>query len=402
MRDLAIERIAYLVQFGEPCARIRGLQKRAIFVMAGAVEQVSHGRTKVHHRASGPQHVAVFLAQYHAAARGEHYVTQRREFVHHRGFAGAKTGLVLELENHRYLHAGAILDDVIRVAECFLQAFCQDAADRGLARTHHSDQEDAARQVDPRLRSVFQGCLVHTAILAKPVVHGQAAKNRTAANDAAVPGERWVQRTVSVSLTTLGVTKINSSRLSLRRRSWRNRMPMTGMSPSIGTLVLVLDSSCSKMPPMPTVPPLSTSTSVEICLVSIDGPALVLAPTLSLLTCNFMMMLSLGVICGFTFRLRVALRNDTLVAPLLVACWYGISVPCSIVASTLSAVMTRGLEMILPLPSACRAVISRLRNFDIASFIRISENCPGSTPPRPGAGMLVESPSVKKSGVPEI
>ena len=52
---------------------------------------------------------------------------------------------------------------------------------------------------------------------------------------------------------------------------------MTGMSPSIGTLVLVLDSSCSKMPPMPTVPPFSTSTSVEICLVSIDGPALVFA-----------------------------------------------------------------------------------------------------------------------------
>ncbi len=55
--------------------------------------------------------------------------------------------------------------------------------------------------------------------------------------------------------------------------------------------------------------------------MSIEGPALVLAPTLSLLTFNFMMMLSLGVICGLTFRLRVAFRNDTLVAPLLVACW---------------------------------------------------------------------------------
>ena len=30
-----------------------------------------------------------------------------------------------------------------------------------------------------------------------------------------------------------------------------------------------------KMPPMPTVPPFSTSTSVVTCLVSMDGPAVV-------------------------------------------------------------------------------------------------------------------------------
>ena len=63
-----------------------------------------------------------------------------------------------------------------------------------------------------------------------------------------------------------------------------------------------------------------------------------------------MITLSSGVIWGLTFRLSVALRNETLVAPLLVACWYGISVPCSISASMLSPVMTRGLEMILPSP----------------------------------------------------
>ena len=73
------------------------------------------------------------------------------------------------------------------------------------------------------------------------------------------------------------------------------------------------------------------------------------------------MMLSSGVICGFTLSDSVAFLNDTLVAPLEVACWYGISVPCSIVASTLSAVITRGLEMILPLPSACSAESSRFR-----------------------------------------
>ena len=67
------------------------------------------------------------------------------------------------------------------------------------------------------------------------------------------------------------------------------------------------------------------------------------------------------VICGFTLRERLALRKDTLVAPEEVACWYGISVPCSITASTWSAVSTRGLEMVLPLPSASSAEISRFR-----------------------------------------
>ena len=73
------------------------------------------------------------------------------------------------------------------------------------------------------------------------------------------------------------------------------------------------------------------------------------------------MTLPSGVICGFTLSARLALRNDTAVAPEEVACWYGISVPCSISASTWSAVSTRGLEMILPLPSASSAESSRLR-----------------------------------------
>src|SRR5262245_42161169 len=73
-----------------------------------------------------------------------------------------------------------------------------------------------------------------------------------------------------------------------------------------------------------------------------------------------MMMLPSGVICGFTLSDRLALRNDIAVAPLDVACWYGSSVPCSMIASWLFAVMTRGLEMILPLPSASSAESSRV------------------------------------------
>src|SRR3972149_5002526 len=101
-----------------------------------------------------------------------------------------------------------------------------------------------------------------------------------------------------------------------------------------------------------------------------------------------MMMLSSGVICGLTLSDRVAFLKDTLVAPLDVACWYGISVPCSIVASTWSAVITRGLEMILPLPSACNADTSRLRKRDNASLNKITENTPGTLPARQPAGRL--------------
>src|SRR2546426_7675934 len=69
------------------------------------------------------------------------------------------------------------------------------------------------------------------------------------------------------------------------------------------------------MPPITTVPPFSTSTSVFTCLVLICTPAGVVAPGWSLLTSSVMMMLPSGVICGFTLRARLALRNDTEVAP---------------------------------------------------------------------------------------
>jgi hypothetical protein len=41
----------------------------------------------------------------------------------------------------------------------------------------------------------------------------------------------------------------------------------------------------------------------------------------SLLTSSFIVTLPSGVICGFTFSDRLALRKETLVAPELVACW---------------------------------------------------------------------------------
>jgi hypothetical protein len=65
------------------------------------------------------------------------------------------------------------------------------------------------------------------------------------------------------------------------------------------------------------------------------------------------------VICGVTFRLSTAFLNCVVVAPLDEDSWYGISTPCSIVASRWLAVIRRGEEMISPRPSACAADSSR-------------------------------------------
>ena len=64
--------------------------------------------------------------------------------------------------------------------------------------------------------------------------------------------------------------------------------------------------------------------------------------------------------------------------------------PCSISASTWFAVTTRGLEMILPLPSLSSAVISRFRNFVAALLNSTSENWPACAPLSTGvAGRLI-------------
>ncbi|MNC86088.1 hypothetical protein D3C83_17210 [compost metagenome] len=79
------------------------------------------------------------------------------------------------------------------------------------------------------------------------------------------------------------------------------------------------------MPPITTVPPFSTSTSVVICFVSMAGalalPKLTTCPTLSLLIFSVMITLSSGVICGLTLSESVAFLNETDVAPLDVDCW---------------------------------------------------------------------------------
>src|ERR1051326_3868674 len=105
-----------------------------------------------------------------------------------------------------------------------------------------------------------------------------------------------------------------------------------------------------------------------------------------------MITLPSGVICGFTLSARFALRKLTEVAPDEVACWYGISVPCSINASAWLAVSTRGLAMILPLPSDSSAEISRLRNRVRALLNSRKLSDPALNAFRPAAGKLVLRP----------
>ncbi len=68
---------------------------------------------------------------------------------------------------------------------------------------------------------------------------------------------------------------------------------------------------------------------------------------------------SSGVICGVTLSDSTAFLNWVVVAPLDADSWYGISTPCSMLASLPFAVMTRGAETISPRPSRWAAVISR-------------------------------------------
>ena len=63
------------------------------------------------------------------------------------------------------------------------------------------------------------------------------------------------------------------------------------------------------------------------------------------------MMRSSGVICGVTLSDSTAFLNCVVVAPLEDDSWYGISWPCSIMASLPFAVITRGAETTSPRPS---------------------------------------------------
>ena len=129
---------------------------------------------------------------------------------------------------------------------------------------------------------------------------------------------------------------------------------------------MVSSSRCvvDRMPPSTTVCPSFTSTWVVISRVSIEGTftppeVTTTVPTASSLTSRSRMMRLSGVICGLTLSDSTAFLNWMVVAPLEADCWYGISTPCSMVASFWFAVITRGEEMMFAWVSAWAADSSR-------------------------------------------
>src|SRR6185369_4449297 len=82
----------------------------------------------------------------------------------------------------------------------------------------------------------------------------------------------------------------------------------------------------------------------------------------SFLTTNSIFTDPSGVIWGVTSRLNFADLKVTVAGePRAAGVTYGTSVPSSILAFTLFAVITRGLEIIFPIPSDSSAASSRLR-----------------------------------------
>ena len=86
-----------------------------------------------------------------------------------------------------------------------------------------------------------------------------------------------------------------------------------------------------------------------------------------------------GVICGVTSRRSTAFLNWTVAGEFAVeGVTYGISVPCSICAFWLSAVITRGLETTLPRFSASSAESSRLIKLPLPRLISVIASWPAA------------------------
>ena len=92
-----------------------------------------------------------------------------------------------------------------------------------------------------------------------------------------------------------------------------------------------------------------------------------------------MMMRLSGVICGVTSRRSTAFLNDTVAGEFaLPGVTYGISVPCSMCAFWLSAVITRGLDTTLPRLSVSSADSSRLIRLPLPRLISVSASWPAA------------------------
>ena len=154
----------------------------------------------------------------------------------------AESVFALALEKIADRAAEALLDDVVGVDERNLQPLGQVPPDSGLA-----GRRAGRRDCD------------------RPAV----------ARDSGYARQRAALRSVII----FGVMKTSISVLLATRLRVRNRLPDPANHPAPECVTSSLVSVSSKIPPMTTVPPFSTSTWVWTCLVLIAMPAVVVSPT---------------------------------------------------------------------------------------------------------------------------
>eukprot|EP01022_Parablepharisma_sp_SALTPOND_P033114 TRINITY_DN881_c1_g1_i23.p1 TRINITY_DN881_c1_g1~~TRINITY_DN881_c1_g1_i23.p1 ORF type:complete len:1292 (+),score=465.19 TRINITY_DN881_c1_g1_i23:16524-20399(+) len=397
---VTVQRVALAREFFQLAARVGGLQQRAVLVAPGALEDLVDTGAQVDDGAALLEVFAILGAQDGAAAGGQHDVGLGRELADDLGFAAAEILLALDLEDHRDGRAGTRFDLVVRIDETLVELLGQGPAYGGLAGSHQADEEDASSHIKLRILRCWQ-MSVGAARLSSQSPGRPAGVVRIGAPAVLPPGSAGLEQGFYRSCpatgekipvrrrktqygrggtTMRGVRKISNSVFSRRLLRWRNRAPSSGISPSSGTRVSWAWSAWVQMPPMTTVPPSSTWTLVLMCLVLIARPPGVALPRLSLLTSTSRITLPSGVIWGVTSSFRLAFLKAVVVTPLPADCWQGISSPCSIRAACWSAVTRRGLETILPRPSASSADSSTLRKRCAAALNRVKAKLPGALP----------------------
>ena len=229
VRAIAVEGLARLEQLREPRARIGGGEQWPACVVASALPEALQARAQVDHGSRLAHQPAVGLVEDGAAAGGYHAAIAARELGEQGRFAAPESFLAFDFEDRGHRHAGALNQDAVGVDELAPQALRERPAERRLAGAHHAYEKDiCARHQRPRRTPGFENSR-------KKSPGGPGLEDCRVAR----------QRTVSVSLTMRGVTKIKSSVLLSTLTVRLKSTPTIGMSARKGTLSTVLRVSCS-------------------------------------------------------------------------------------------------------------------------------------------------------------
>src|SRR5687768_9020938 len=142
--DRAVERAAQEREFLEPGAPVGTCQQRPVSALARALELLLDRRVQEDDRAARGEPLAVLGQEHGPAASRKDDAGGRGQRVDHVALADAETLLALALENVGDVDARARLDLGIAIGEWQPEPPGQGTADRGLARAHRANQEDAA------------------------------------------------------------------------------------------------------------------------------------------------------------------------------------------------------------------------------------------------------------------